>query len=185
MLAVALLAMRPAAHVSARQVGLFALAGFGFFAVRMAGNTVSLWQYDRSFQAELQALAHIPRGARLASFVSVGCHSGWSNSRLEHLPGMAIVRREAFSNEQWTVGGSHLLQVKPPWTAYVDPSSFVTAIPCAETWRPIAEALAALPRKDFDHVWLIQAHPYDPVLTAGWTELWRRGSSVLFCLPPS
>jgi hypothetical protein len=182
MLAMALLAMRPAA-ASPRQVGAFALAGLAFFVVRMGANTASLWQYDRSFSAELQALDHVPRGARLATFVGVGCVSGWGNSRLEHLGGMAIVRREAFSNEQWTVGGSHLLQVRPPWTRYVDPSGFVTATRCGEVWRPIAEALSTLPQADFDYVWLIEPHPHDPALTAGWTVLWQRGSSVLFRLP--
>lgn len=154
------------------------------FATRIAGHTASQLRHDAIYRAELAALDHLPRGARLASFVGANCNETWALPRLDHLPAMAIVRREAFSNEQWVVSGAQSVRVLPPFEAYVDPSQFVTAERCRRDWRPIADALAAVPRAHFDHVWLIRPPPHDPALVAGWTPLWRHGTSVLYALPP-
>jgi hypothetical protein len=180
-LAVALLGIRPSLAGSSRFANILALAGLAFFIVRIGSNTVSLLLYDRTYNAELRVLDHIPRGARLAAFVGANCHPKWATSRLEHLPGIAIVRKDAFSNDQWTIGGSHLLQVKSPWTRFVDPSQFVTAEPCNnENWQTIEDALRRLPQESFDYVWLVDPPPYDPVLTGSWRVIWRQGASALF-----
>jgi len=183
-LAAAMLAIRVAPSATPRFAALFAVAGLAFFAARIGGHTVTQWHHDAVYRTELAALDHLPRGARLASFVGADCTPQWALSRLDHLPAMAIVRREAFSNEQWVVSGAQSVRVLPPWADYVDPSQFVTAHRCRPDWRPIAEALAALPRADFDHVWLIRPPPHDPALVAGWAPLWRHGTSVLYALPP-
>jgi len=181
-LATALLAVRPTTGATRAYANRLALAGLAFFTLRIAANTTSLWLLDREYSAELRALDHLPHGARLVSFVGVDCTSGWGESRLEHLSAMAIVRREAFSNDQWSVAGSHLLKVREPWAEFVDPSQFVTAIPCHRHWRPISDALATLPTGNFDYLWLIRPHPFEPGLAAGWEEVWRHGSSVLYRL---
>ena len=182
-LAAALLAIRVAPAASPRFTALFALAGLAFFATRIGAHTTSQLRHDAVYRTELAALDHLPRGARLASFVGVSCDEAWALRRLDHLPAMAIVRREAFSNEQWVVSGAQSVRVLPPLEAYVDPSQFVTPQRCRRDWRPIAEALEALPRGHFDHVWLIRPPPHDPALVAGWTPLWRHGTSVLYALP--
>lgn len=182
-LAAALLAIRVAPAASPRFTALFALAGLAFFTTRIAGHTASQVRHDAIYRTELAALDHLPRGARLASFVGANCDEAGALPRLDHLPAMAIVRREAFSNEQWVVSGAQSVRVLPPFEAYVDPSQFVTAQRCRRDWRPIAEALEALPRAHFDHVWLIRPPPHDPALVAGWTPLWRHGTSVLYALP--
>jgi hypothetical protein len=183
MLAVALLAVRPSAAASNAFVRGLALAALAFFVLRMGSATASAALYGRSFDSELRAVDHIPHGARVAAFVGVGCKEAWGRSRLEHLPSLAIVRREAFANDQWTVPGSHLLKVRPPWTLHVDPWQMVAPRECEGAVNLETALPTATPGK-FDHVWLIQPPPYDPRLTQGWTPVWRDGSSILFRLPP-
>ncbi|HEY7809473.1 MAG TPA: hypothetical protein VIA98_03725 [Allosphingosinicella sp.] len=181
--ATALLALRPSAAASRRFAAGFALAAFAFFAARMGGVGASAWLYGREIAAEAQAIDRLPRGARVAAFVGIGCFTDWRRNRLDHLPSLAIVRREAFANDQWTVAGSHLLKVKPAFAGFVDPSQMVAEPECKE--HVLGTSLAALPPGRFSHVWLIQPPRYDPALTRGWTPLWRRGGSVLFQLPPT
>ncbi|RDE07288.1 hypothetical protein [Sphingomonas aracearum] len=183
MVAIAVIAIRPRAGMSLRGAALLALAGFSFFAVRMAATTTSFWLYDRAYQRNLAALDHVPEGARLVSFVGESCHTQWTMSRLEHLPAMALVRRVAYSNDQWSMAGAQLLttRYRPAGGFQHDPSELVTAVRCPrEWWRPINRALARFPRDAFDYVWLIEPPRYDPKLTAGLTELWRDGTSVLY-----
>jgi hypothetical protein len=181
-LAVALLAIRPAALASAVFVRMLSLTVLAFFIVRIGAGTASAAMYSLSMEAEAEALDHIPRGAKVAAFVGIGCHGEWARARLEHLPSLAIVRKEAFANNQWTVAGSHLLRVKPPWTRHVDPSHIVALPQCKEGL--IEDGLAAVTPAKFDYVWLIQPPPHDPSLTRGWTPVWRKGGSSLFRLGP-
>ncbi|HEX8578996.1 MAG TPA: hypothetical protein VF655_05305, partial [Allosphingosinicella sp.] len=183
-LAVAVLAIRYRPAWTGRAGGAFAVIGLSFFAARIAGNTVSFWQYDRAYDHELAAVAHIPREARLVSFVGVPCRRQWRMSRLEHLPALALVRRDAFSNDQWSMSGAQLLTARYPspnhWFSR-DPSQQVLARHCrGERWLTLDESLAMFPRGKFDHVWLINPPPYDPALTNGLQEVWRSGQSVLY-----
>jgi hypothetical protein len=92
-LAVAVLAIRYRPSWTGRAGTTFAIAGLAFFTARIGSNTVSFWMYDRAYDRELAAVAHIPQGARLVSFVGVRCRKDWMQSRLEHLPALALVRR--------------------------------------------------------------------------------------------
>lgn len=167
-----------------RLAARLAVAGLAFFLARTAASTASFALYDRSWNAELAALSHVPAGARVAAFVGMPCERTWFAARLEHLPGLAIARRDAFANDQWTVAGSQLLQIKPPWTRYADPSQMVTRVGCASApWPSLDEALAALPRGDFDYVWLIDPPVHKAASVRGLTPVWRAGTSVLFRLP--
>jgi hypothetical protein len=161
-----------------------ALAGIAFILVRTAGTTVSMWMYDRAFDRELAALNHVPHGARLVSFVGRPCREPWGMSRLLHLPGMAIVRRHAFSNDQWTMAGAQLLRVryKPGWPFIRDPTEVVTPVRCnREVWRSNEQALSGFPRDAFDYVWLISPlGTIDPKLTRGLRPIWRDGASALY-----
>jgi hypothetical protein len=105
-------------------------------------------------------------------------------SRLEHLPALALVRRDAFSNDQWSMSGAQLLTAHYPGPEDYfsrDPSQQVLARRCrGERWLTLDESLAWFPRDQFDHVWLINPPPYDPALTAGLEPVWRNGRSALF-----
>ena len=181
--AIALVAIRLRENVTAAFTRGLVVAGLAFVLVRTAATTVSLWLYDRSYDRELAALRHVPHGARLVSFVGRNCREPWAMSRLLHLPGMAIVRRRAFSNDQWTMAGAQLLDVHywPGWPFIRDASEVVTYRPCrGEVWRTMNQALFSFPRDAFDYVWLIQPPPYDPRLTQGLQPIWRNGRSVLY-----
>ena len=181
-IAVALLAIKPPATEDYKWARAAALAGLAFFLVRTAGTTASFLIYDASYDRELAALNALPRNARVAAFTHYDCDAvGWP--RLVHLPGIAIVRREAFSNDQWVAAGAQLLRVNYPagGTFVSDPSQLVTRNSCrTKHWRRIDDALREVPRNAFDYVWLLRPPPYDARLTAGLTPVWRDGTSVLF-----
>src|ERR1044072_8093380 len=91
-------------------------------------------------------------------------------TRLLPLPGMAIVRNHAFSNDQWTMAGAQLLQVRyrPGRPFARDPTQTGTQRRCPhEYWRSLDLALAIFPREAFDYVWLIDPPAHDAKLTRG------------------
>lgn len=181
--AIGLVAIRFPQRIDRRLVNALGLAGLAFFLARTGGTTASMWLYDQRYDRELAALDHVPRGAAMVSFVGRPCTERWAMTRLLHLPAMAMVRREAFSNDQWTMAGAQLLQVtyRPGWPFIRDASQVVTLRRCRnEVWRTIDTALATFPRHGFDYVWLIDPPPYDPALTRGLRPIWRDGTSVLY-----
>jgi hypothetical protein len=183
LLAVAVLAIRFKDSAGPRFTRAVGIAALAFVLLRTGGTTVSFWLYDRAYDRELKALAHVPEGARLVSFVGTACKRPWRMSRLEHLPAIALVRNRAFSNDQWSMAGAQLLS-----TVYVqgfgyrrDPSQMVVERRCGgEFWRTIDDSLRGFPRQAFDYVWLIDPPPYDPAATTGLQPVWRRGTSVLY-----
>lgn len=181
--AIALIAIRFPPTASRRVVTAFGIAGMAFFCIRTAATTVSTTLYDQRYDRELAALAHVPYGARMVSFIGRPCVEDWAMSRLLHLPALAIARREAFSNDQWALAGAQLLSVRyDPGAAFViDASQVVTRVRCRhEPWRTIDQALARFPRAGFDYVWLIDPPEYDVTLTRGLQPIWRDGTSVLY-----
>jgi hypothetical protein len=183
MMAVAVLAIRFRPGVSLRYTKILLAAGLAFFLVRTAATTVSFWMFDRTYDRELKALDHVPQGAPMVSLVGEICGNRWRMSRLHHLPGLAIVRREAFSNEQWVMAGAQLLRVHfhegLPFVR--DPSQIVVPKKCkGEPYRSINQALAQIPRNAFDYVWIINSPQVEEGLTKGLRPVWRSGRSVLF-----
>ena len=181
--AIGLVAIRFPEGAGRRFVNVLGLAGFAFFLIRTGGTTASMWLYDRSYDRELAALEHVPHGARMVSFVGRLCREPWAMNRRLHLPGMAIVRRHAFSNDQWAMAGAQLIRVRylDGWPFVRDATQIVTQRRCwGEVWRPIDLALGIVPRHAFDYVWLISPPAYDPTLTKGLRPVWRSGTSVLY-----
>ena len=188
MLGIALIAIRPRPGASTRGASVLALFGLAFFLARTTGTTVSFYLYDKSYDRELAALEKLPKGARLVSFVGETCYNQWTMTRLQHLPGMAMVRRLAFTNDQWSMPGAQLLTVKyragRPFNH--DPSEIVTTSQCpTEWWRPVSISLVRFPRNAFDYVWLISPPNYDKRLEQGLIPIWRDGTSALFRVDPS
>jgi hypothetical protein len=181
--AVALIAIRFPEAGSLRLSRTLAAAGLAFLLLRIGSNTASAIIYDRAYDRELAALEHVPEGARMVSFVGRACREPWAMTRLLHLPGLAIVRRNAFSNDQWTAAGAQMLNVRyrHGWPFLRDPSQIVTHRRCRrEVWLTVDEALAHYPRQAFDYVWLIQVPPFDPAWLEGMRPVWRDGSSALY-----
>ena len=181
--AVAVLAIRWKRWEDVKFARTAALAALAFFLIRTGATTASSFLYHQEWERELAALDHVPQGARLVSFVGRSCRHGWYTPRMEHLPGLALVRNHAFSNDQWTMAGAQLLTVTyPKGGEFVrDPSQIVTPAKCPrEQWLSIDQALKRFPRDAFDYVWLVDPPRYDPALTQGLRPIWRHGSSVLF-----
>lgn len=181
--AVALIAIRFPEGWAPRLMKGIAIASLGFVLVRTGATTASMMLYDRSFDRELAALDHVPRGARLVSFVGRNCREPWAMSRLLHLPGLAVVRRHAFSNDQWTMAGAQLLSVtyRDAWPFMRDPSQVVTPRSCGrEVWLSMNEAMAHFPRDAFDYVWTIDPPLFDPAFASDLRPIWRSGRSVLY-----
>jgi len=181
--AIALIGIRFTKEASFNFSRILALAGLAFVALRTGGTTASMWLYDQSYDRELAALDHVPHGARMVSFVGRPCTERWAMNRLLHLPGLAIVRRHAFSNDQWTLAGAQLLHIRyePGFPFLHDPSEIVTRHRCrGEMWRTTDQALAEFPRDAFDYVWLISPPPFNAKFAQGLQPVWRDGSSVLY-----
>jgi hypothetical protein len=183
MIAVGLISLRFREGAGPRFAAAVAIAGTAFLLVRTTATTVSFWMYDKVYDRELEAVEHIPEGARIVSFVGSACEQRWRMSRTEHLPAMALVRKRAFSNDQWSMAGAQLLITDYPQAGEfaVDPSQIVGPVQCrGEIWKSIGYSLANFPRTAFDYVWLIRPPPYDRALTRGLEPVWRSGSSVLY-----
>lgn len=182
-IAVAVIAIRYRPQWAGRAGSFMAAAALLFAGARLAGTTVSFLRYDKDYDRELAAVAHIPEGARLVSFVGVRCRKGWAMTRLEHLPAIALVRRNAFANDQWSMSGAQLLTARYPDNGWFsrDPSQQVLAQKCrGERWLTLDESLRAFPRDKFDFVWLIRPPAYSPEAAAGLQPIWRDGTSVLY-----
>jgi hypothetical protein len=127
----------------------------------------------------------MPEGARVITITGMTCTEYWPLLRNSHLGAMVIVRREGFSNDQWLLEGVNLLDLKYRSAGYfaADPSQLVRPNNCRDPLhRTIDESLGALPRDDFDFVWLIDVPPYDRSLVAGLNPVWRGPGSVLYRL---
>lgn len=185
LIAIAVIAIRPKPGTTFRHAAILAALGLSFYAARLTATTISYALFARDYEEELAALPHVPVGARLISFVGHNCHNAWRMSRLEHLPAIALERRMAYTDDQWSMAGAQLLTAR--YTAaggYAhDPTQIVTEVKCArEWWRPVNYALARFPRDAFDYVWLIRPPAYNPRYTAGLVPIWRApgATSVLF-----
>ncbi len=181
--AIAVIALRPRPGVSMRSAATLAMLGLCFYGARLAGTTWSYWLYDQRYDSVLTALDKLPDRARVVSFVGRRCTDDWAYSRLEHVPGLLLERKLAYTNDQWSMAGAQQLTTRyHAARGYAhDPSQVVTDRHCrGEWWRPVAMALNNFPRDAFDYVWLLNPPVYDAALTRGMTPIWRSGRDVLF-----
>jgi hypothetical protein len=154
-------------------VAAFALLLFGF---RLYQSTVHYKGFNDYQEAQLAALDHVEKNSRVFALVELPCLSLWESPRLEHLGAMAIVRREAFVNGQWTMPGAQLLQIEyAPAKGYAeDPTQVMRPRHCRARYaRSIESSVALFPRAAFDYLWLVNASrdhwpTNDPTLKLIW-----------------
>jgi hypothetical protein len=185
LMAVVLLAIRFRGPPDRTTAHVLAVVALLFFATRTAANTVSLWTAADDQKAKLTALDHVGEGARVITLTGMPCVEYWPMLRNSHLGAMVIARREGFSNDQWLLEGVNLLDLRYRAAGYfaADPSQLVRPDRCYDRLhRTISESLGALPRNDFDYVWLIDVSPYDAKLVADLPVVWRGPGSVLYRL---
>ena len=186
--AIAIVAVRPTPLATPRFAGTLALLGLVFFGARTLGTTASLAIAGREHRAALVALDHVPVGARVVSFVGQTCRPTWALNRSWHVPGIAIVRRQAFSNDQWKMPGAQLMQPLLPEAGRFahDASQIVTERRCTlDKWWSLPQSMAMLPRAAFDYVWLIDPPRYDRAIMGGTTRIWTDGHNALYRINPS
>jgi len=184
-LALSVLAIRFKGPTPSRFGRTIALVAMAVFGIRLAATTASLAIAANDQQVKLEALDHVPLGARLVHLTGQRCEDRWPLPRNSHLGAMAIVRRQAFSNDQWTIEGANLLSVHFPeagkFTA--DPSQIVRPAGCARGLiLPVDRALASISRQAFDYVWLIDVPPHDPRFLKGLRLVWRGPGSLLYAV---
>ena len=180
MLAIAIIAIRPRPGATIRHAAVWAMLGLAFFMVRIGAQTISYARFAKDYDVELAALPHVPVGARLISFVGHNCRNDWKMSRLEHLPALALERRLAYTDDQWSMAGGQLLTVRYEAAGRFahDPTQIVTPRYCrGEWWRPIDYALARFPREAFDYVWLVRPPEFDPEFARDLKVVWRSPAS--------
>ena len=181
MLALFVLAMRFRTETDYRLARTLAIGGLIFLGARIASTTASLAIAADHQREQLAALDHVPRGARLVTLEWAPCRA-WPLERAAHLPGLAIVRREAFSNDQWPLAGASLLQIHYPeagWFAH-DPSQIVRSAGCRAEGLPVEYALRRIPRAAFEYLWLLNVPPLPATALQGWTPVWSGEGSQLF-----
>lgn len=166
-----------------RRLAMLALA---LFAVRIGAVARDWHRLDAQYREDLAGLDRVPRGARIQALVLTNaCHAGWRKTAYPHLPDLAIVRRDAFVNAEWPLGGSPLLRVTyaVPDALRYDPSQMVDAFDCAgrPTTAAVRARLALIGTVDHDYVWMLDTHGRRD-LWPGHVPLYRTATSELYAL---
>lgn len=159
------------------------VSGFIFFALRTAVTAESFRRHDALITAEAEAIRHIPRGARVAAFLSRGCNESWVLERRSHISSIALARRSAFVNDQFLMSGAQLIQTRYKAAAPFDrdPSQFMTGEACPrDDWRSFREAMRTVPRSAFDYIWVIGKPEDRGVDYSGLSPVWQHDGSIVY-----
>jgi hypothetical protein len=185
MIAVTALAL---AKPSRRQAMIVASIATGLFVLRIGILTTDFAAHDRANANQLSALNLVKPGSRVFVEVYLPCLSKWETSRMDHLGAMAIVRRGAFANGQWTDAGAQLVRIKyAPAKGYAeDPTEILRPRKCTDRRaKRYPEGLNNLPHDAFDYVWLIDMPKAKWNSFPGLTPIWTGGDSgILYRVGP-
>ena len=135
-----------------------AMLGLVFFGARTIGTTASFAIASRNYDRALGALDHVPYGARLVSFVGVGCKFVWVTTGWSICP---VSRSSDGTPFERSMGYGRRSAADQPLSEdsrhfHGDPSELVTAGPCPrDKWRSLDLSFQWMPRDEFDYIWLI------------------------------
>jgi len=183
MVAIAVLGIAPTVKVQRRFGSALAIAGLLFFGARLAVSTVTFAELDRGWQRQLAAIEHVVPGSRVLVQANVQCTVDWRTTRMEHIGSLAIVRRDAFTNDQWVMPGAQLVTVEyeegNPFTS--DPSQIMRPQRCrSRNEARLDRTLALMPRDAFDYLWLIDLPPSRWPQDPGLVPVWQGETGVLY-----
>lgn len=173
------LAMAPPGGEHHRLAGFVAIGCVAVAVARIGLVGASFLVAAREQAAVLPAIDRIERGARVATAVGDQCAS-WALHRGDHLGSLAIVRREAFSNDQWFLPGSVAVEIHYPEAGEYahDPVQLLDKGGCApgqlERW------MRELPAAAFDNVWLIGTPPMPAEQLGRWRPVYVAPGSALY-----
>lgn len=162
-----------------------ALAATAFFALRTITSTIAMVLFAQDQRAAQAAVDHIPRGAAVLVLVNEPCSWQWSSHRLTHIDGLAIARRDAFTNGQWALGGQQLIAPRHPEAEpyRADPSQLVYPGYCEYRTTILSKALRDFDRGTYDYVWTMD-YPARPRLAPDVRLVWNNGTSALYVVDP-
>ena len=189
LLLVAVVALVPKTQ-SRPEAGVVAAIAIALLVARLGILTVDFARRDAATQHQLEALDHVRPGSRVFVEAAIPCLGNWTTTRRDHLGAMAIVRRGAFANGQWTDPGAQLVRiVYAPAKGYAeDPTEVLRPFPCRQRGAKLyPEGLNALPRYAFDYVWLIDMPRARWNSFPGLEPIWTGGGrGILYrVVPPS
>ncbi|MBB5684456.1 hypothetical protein [Sphingobium boeckii] len=160
--ALMILSISPSAKLAPNRQSALAAIGLAFFAMRLTATTWSLALSNVQYEDHLAALDHVEQGRAIISFVGRHCENdpdNWNRTRLSHLTGIAIVRKEAFINDQFDGQGAQLLDVHYPQAGTFETGNREVSqngdICANDAPRQLNEALAQVPKAAFDYLWLM------------------------------
>ncbi len=128
--------------------GLLLVAGL--FVVRLGITTAHWYEDGRTSERMIQALAHVPQGAKVATAVAIPRRQ-WEFGSFEHFGSYAVVRRSAAENSNFALPGVHLLSMaEPGYRRFADPSQRILYAP----WQKI-DLRRFRAAKKADYLWYI------------------------------
>jgi hypothetical protein len=171
-----------------RWAAIVAGAAALLFVARIAILTENFARHEAANRRQLSALDHVKPGSRVFVQVWLQCIGRWETSRMDHLGAMAIVRRDAFANGQWTDPGAQLVRIKyAPAKGYAeDPTEILRPHRCRDRrTKPYPEGINNLPHDAFDYVWLIDIPRSRWNSFPGLEPIWTGGrSGILYRVLP-
>ena len=181
LMAMAIIALRPAPGAGRHVFRGLAIAGVTFTASRCAGNAASFALLDRQFNADLALLDRLPRASTLISIAPEACHAvvfPWQRERRFHLGGYAIARRHDFSNDQWIIPGGQLLGVHNAAAGAFaqDPSEMAKTQDCKG--KPSLTQKARLVPRAMNYLWILEDGQPRPI--PGWRPVLTSQDSVIY-----
>jgi hypothetical protein len=175
---------------SRRQAAIVATVATGVFLVRIVLLTQGFAAHDVANRRQLEALDHIRPGSRVFVQVALQCVGKWETTRMDHLGAMAIVRRGAFANGQWTEPGAQLVRITyGPAKGYAeDPTEIYRPWACRDHHaRQYPGSINDLPHDAFDYVWMINLPKPDWFSFPGLKPIWigRNNRGILYRVLPA
>jgi hypothetical protein len=154
---------------------------FGFFAMRTVTSIIALALFARDMQAELPPLSLIPVGSSVLALVDEPSSASWDNRRLTHIAGLAVARRRAFTNEQWSIPGQQLIRPLHPGAMPFDrdPSQLIEPKNPKKATIDFDLAIREFSRADFRYVWTI-GFPIGRAHAADLEPIWSSDRSALY-----
>lgn len=160
-----------------------AACAFAFYAARIGGTSYNYIQLDKGFDRQLAAVDHIPRGSRVLVLIDLPCTGRWSYSRMDHLGSIAIERREAFVNGEWSMAGAQLLTIRNKAAGRFagDPTQLLRPLHCRRHGEPALEdTLDNFPRNGFDYLWMVDRPPEGWVTRPDLAPVWHGARGILY-----
>jgi len=153
---------------------IVAMIALAFFGVRLTAITIGWHERGGEAAGELRALDGVPNGSRIAAFAAPAYCAAWELHGFEHLPSLAIIRREAFVNTEWDTPGAQLM--RPIYNDGFGFNDADSAYLPGHNGRCTGEALSSrlqrLPRSRFDYVWIFD----EPLQSLPWLRLQFSGA---------